>query len=287
MTNKPLTSLNMLLFTDHATEEHFPVLEALKEAGFDGVEFPVWDGDTAHWQRIKKKVDELGLRCTASTWLTGEKNAISEDPTLRKAAVDHLKWALEMCAIIGAERLVGPYHSAYKEFTGTGPTADEKKRAAEVLHEVAEFAGQRNIQLGIEFLNRFECYFLTTAEDARALTKAVDHPAFGILWDTHHAHIEEKDVAAGIRACGSDINHVHISENDRGTPGTGQVRWQETFEALHAIDYDGWLTIEAFSRHSPDFVAAIHIWRDYFADPYEVIHEGGKFIHEMWQKTGS
>ena len=78
-----------------------------------------------------------------------------------------------------------------------------------------------------------------------------------MTYDTHHAHIEEHDTGASIRACGRRINHVHISENDRGTPGKGQVRWHETFEALHANDYGGWLTIESFSRASPEFAAAI------------------------------
>jgi pimeloyl-CoA dehydrogenase small subunit len=51
-----------------------------------------------------------------------------------------------------------------------------------------------------------------------------------------------------ISAFADSFLHVHISENDRGVPGTGQVRWDETFRALRQVNYDGWLTIEAFGR---------------------------------------
>ena len=71
-----------------------------------------------------------------------------------------------------------------------------------------------------------------------------------------HAHIEEKDPAAAIRTVAPVLAHVHISENDRGTPGTGQVNWDATFRTLEGDRYDGWMTIEAFGRALPDLAAA-------------------------------
>ena len=62
------------------------------------------------------------------------------------------------------------------------------------------------------------------------------------------------------------LAHVHISENDRGTPGKGLVRWEESFKALKDANYEGWYTIESFSRADPDFANAINVWREY-SDP--------------------
>ncbi|MEO6596133.1 MAG: sugar phosphate isomerase/epimerase [Planctomycetota bacterium] len=277
--------MNMLLWTDFVTEAHFPVFTALKQAGFDGVEIPLGRGDVAHYANVKKELDQVGLRATAVTSMTAESNPVSPDASVRRAASARMKWAIDMCVTLGAEVLTGPFHSAYKQFSGRGPTADEKSWCAEVMREAAEVAASRGVRLATEFLNRFECYVLTTAADASALVDAVDHASFGINYDTHHAHIEERDPRASILGCGKRITHVHISENDRGTPGHGQVRWQETFEALHAIGYDGWLTIESFSRASPEFAAAIHIWRDFFPSKDEVYREGGAFIRRMWDAT--
>ena len=141
-----------------------------------------------------------------------------------------MKWAIEMTAILGGENLCGPYHSPLGVFSGEGPTADEKKRAADVLREAAEEAQKAKVMLAIEYLNRFECYFLTTAADCKAFVKQVNHPHFRMMYDTFHANIEEKHAGPGHRARSSTASaHVHISENDRGTPGTGHVAWDETF----------------------------------------------------------
>ena len=101
-------------------------------------------------------------------------NPISPDAAIRKQALKYLKWAIDMTAILGGELLAGPYHSPLAVFSGSGPTDDEKSRAADVLRQAAEEAKKANVKLAIEYLNRFECYFLTTAVDARALVKRVN-----------------------------------------------------------------------------------------------------------------
>ena len=138
------------------------------------------------------------------------------------------------------------------------------------------------ITLVVEYLNRFECYFLTTAVDAKALVQSVNHPNFKTMYDTFHANIEEKNPGTAIAALGSDMVHVHISECDRGTPGTGMVHWDETFAALKKANYNGWLTIEAFGRALPDLAAATKVWRDLFPSPEDVYTNGLKFIKQKW-----
>jgi D-psicose/D-tagatose/L-ribulose 3-epimerase len=250
------TGMNLLLWTGHVTEEHYAVMKDIKDAGFDGVEIPVFDTAADHYKMVRKELDNLGLKCTTVTICTPEANPISPDAKLREAAVVHLKRVIDCNHALGAENMVGPFHSPLAVFSGVPPTEDEKKRAADVLRPVAEYAAQARVQLCIEYLNRFECYFLTTAADAVALVKRVNHPSFKTMYDTFHAHIEEKSQAGPIRNVAPHLGHVHISENDRGTPGTGQVRWDEAFRTLKEIKYDGWLVIEAFGRALPALAAA-------------------------------
>jgi D-psicose/D-tagatose/L-ribulose 3-epimerase len=82
------------------------------------------------------------------------------------------------------------------------------------------------------------------------------------------------------------MKHVHISENDRGTPGTGHVAWAETFKTLREIGYDGWLTVEAFGRALPALAAATRVWRDLFPSPEQVYTDGLRFMKDQWAKTG-
>jgi len=276
------TGMNLLLWTTHVTSEHFPTLEKLKKAGFDGVEIPLFEGDANHFKAVRKQLDNLGLGCTTVTVATEDANPISPDAKLRQAAVERMKWVIEMSAILGAGIIAGPYHSPLAVFSGQGPTADEKARAADTLRKAADIAQQHKVMLAIEYLNRFECYFLTTAADARALVQAVNHPHFRTMYDTFHANIEEKAPAPAIKALAGHFVHVHISENDRGTPGTGMVHWDETFRALRQVNYDGWLTIEAFGRAMPALAAATKVWRDLFPAAEEVYTHGLRFMKEKW-----
>ena len=275
--------MNLLVWTAFVTEEHFPILEKIKKTGYDGVEIPLFDGDAEHYKKIKKELDNLGLGCTAVTVVNADTNPISPDASIRKAGLERIKWALDMTSVMGGDLLAGPYHSALGVFSGQPPTADERKRAIEVLTQAADHAQKVKVKIAIEYLNRFECYFLTNALDAKNLVREINHPYFGTMYDTFHANIEEKNISHAIASMEDTYVHVHISENDRGTPGSGHVHWDETFKALRTAKYDGWLTIEAFGRALPDLAAATKIWRDMFPSPEDVYGNGFKFIKEKWE----
>lgn len=275
--------MNLLLWTAFVEEAHFPIMEKIKKTGYDGVEIPLFDGDAEHYKKIKKELDNQGLCCTAVTVVNADTNPISPDASIRKAALDRIKWALDMTSVMGGDCLAGPYHSALGVFSGQPPTAEERKRAIEVLTHAAEHAQKVNVKIAIEYLNRFECYFLTNALDAKNLVREINHPYFGTMYDTFHANIEEKNISQAIASMEDTYIHVHISENDRGTPGSGHVHWDETFKALRKTKYDGWLTIEAFGRALPDLAAATKIWRDMFPSPEDVYCNGFKFIKEKWE----
>ncbi|MCS7045856.1 MAG: sugar phosphate isomerase/epimerase [Gemmataceae bacterium] len=278
------TGMNLLLWTTHVGEEHFPLLAKLKQTGFDGVEIPLFEGDAAHYRKIAAELKNQGLGCTTVTVVGPESNPISPDAAVRKAAVERHKWAIEMTAILGGENLCGPYHSPLAVFSGEPPTEDEKKRCVDVMRQSAEIAQQHKVTLCIEYLNRFECYFLTTAAQAKELVQRVAHPSFKTMYDTFHANIEEKNAARAIKELHPHFGHVHISESDRGTPGTGMVHWDETFRALREVKYDGWLVIEAFGRALPALAAATRVWRDLFPSPEEVYTQGLAFLTQKWKQ---
>jgi D-psicose/D-tagatose/L-ribulose 3-epimerase len=211
-----------------------------------------------------KRLDDFDLRRTAATARPAAENPISPDPKIRAAGVEATKRTLDCCRAVGAELLVGPIHAALGEFTGKPPSADEWKWGVDSVRQMAEYADQVEVTLGVEFLNRFECYFLNHVADVVRFVKDVNHPRCQMMYDTFHAHIEEKDPAAAIRQAAEYLVLVHISENDRGTPGRGQLQWSETFRALKEIQFDGWLVCEAFGTALPALQAATKIWRRMF-----------------------
>lgn len=274
--------MNMLLWTTDVNESHDPLFEKIKGWGYDGVEIPIFDMTISKYERLGKTLDKIGLERTSVTISPPDANPISLDAAVRNAAVARLKQAVDVSAALGSTHLCGPFHSAIGEFTGKGPTADEWKYGKESLAQVAEHAKQKGVMLVLEYLNRFECYFLNSAADTSRFVREVNHPNLRMMYDTFHANIEEKDIAQAIRDCAKETVHVHISENDRSTPGEGHVDWDTTFRTLKEMKYDGWLMIEAFGLALPDLAAATKIWRKMFPSEEHLATKGLAFMKSRW-----
>jgi D-psicose/D-tagatose/L-ribulose 3-epimerase len=277
--------MNLLLWATHVTEKHYPHLEKIKSTGFDGVEVPIFEGDDAHYRKLRTKLDELQLKTSTVAVATPEASAISPDPAIRKAARERLQKIVRQSAILGADVLCGPFHQALGVFSGSGPTEEEFKHAAEVHRAVAEEAQREGVVLAIESLNRFECYFLNTMAATAAYVRRVDHPNFKALFDTFHANIEEENLPKAFSENAAEIAHVHVSNNDRGVPGRGHIDFRSVFRAIKSSGYDGWLTIEAFGRALPELVEPTRVWRDFFKRPDDVVTEGYEFIRETWKQA--
>lgn len=275
------TGMNLLLWTDHVTEAQDAIIDEIKNLGFDAVEIPIFETtDLIPYQRLGKRLRSAGLAATAVTVMGPLSNPISSDPKVRSTAVEHLDRVMECGQQFGCEILCGPLHSAIGAFSGTGPTEDEFKYGVETLQRAAERAQERGIKLALESLNRFECYFLTTAAQAVRFVKAVNHPSCNMMYDSFHAHIEEKNQEKAIHSCAAETIHVHVSENDRGTPGTGQVDWNSFWSGLKQSGYDGYVTIEAFGSALPALAAATKVWRPLFPDAMGLCRDGLAFMRK-------
>jgi D-psicose/D-tagatose/L-ribulose 3-epimerase len=226
----------------------------------------------------------MGLERTACTVRAPENDPISSDAAIRAAAVAESKRVVDCCEAAGVDLLCGPLYAAIGQFSGEGPSKEEWDRSVGVMQQVADHAAAAEISLTFEFLNRFEIYLLNSTRDTARFVDEVARPNVGIHYDTFHAHIEEKNPAAAIRDHAAQITHVHVSENDRSTPGRGQVAWDTTFDALAESGYDGWLTIEAFGSSLPSLAAATKIWRRMFDDEETLAREGHDFIRAEWMK---
>tara|TARA_Y100000814_G_scaffold291305_2_gene267455 strand:- start:237 stop:1088 length:852 start_codon:yes stop_codon:yes gene_type:complete len=273
--------MNLLLWTGAMNDDMIPVVASLKEMGYDGVEIPVFEDNIDLYTQWGARLQEMGLECTAVTVRGEEDNPISVDPAVRALGVENNKRALDNAAAAGAVRLVGPYHSALGVFSGQGPTEEEWKWGVDSMRQVAEHAETVGITLGVEALNRFETYLLNTHADSARFVREVDHPNARMMYDTFHANIEEKDIAQAIRDCHDVCALVHISENDRSTPGSGNVDWDTNFNTLKEVGYDGWMVVEAFGLALPELVAATKIWRRMYESEEQLASDALKFMKEQ------
>lgn len=275
----------MLVWSAAMSDELMPVADRLKNIGYDGLECFLGGSDKTPYRRFGDHVHKLGMETTCVFVLGTEENIISPTKEVRAQGLDRIKWAIDCAHDMHAKIVCGPFHSAHAIFAQHPPQDQEYEWSAEILHAAGEYAAQADVVLAIEALNRFECYLCNTMEQLGSLVDKIAHPNVRAMYDTHHANIEEKKTRKAIRTIAPVLAHVHISENDRGTPGDGHVQWDETFSELGKNNYEGWLTIEAFSRNDPDFANAINVWRDY-SRPWDIAENGYKFIKEMCIKHG-
>jgi len=277
---KNKVGFNLLLWTAAISEKLNPLASRLKEIGYDGVEVVIGEPEAKPYVELGKYIKSIGLEISTVMVVSKDENPISESAAVRAKAVDRLKWGVDRANDLGASVICGPTHSAFATFSKNAPSEDEYKWSAEVLHQAGEYAAQANVTFTIEAINRFECYLCNTIGQLLKLVKLADHPNIRAMFDSHHANIEEKAFLPTIESLKGHLAHVHISENDRGTPGSGHIQWDDVFGGLAAINYSGWLTIEAFSRNDVDFANSINVWREY-NEPWELATNGLAFIRKM------
>jgi D-psicose/D-tagatose/L-ribulose 3-epimerase len=280
--------INLLLWTDKPSSHHVALLEQIRGWGFDGVEFPVLAMESRDVQILGRRCEELGLKRSCLMALSADTADPSHpDPAFRNAALVQIKQCIDKSRDIGGDILVGPFHQGLGRFTGKGPTRDELQRSAEVIRKAAEHAATVHVDLAIEPLNRFEMFLTNTVEAAGLFVNSVGVPNVGILADTHHANIEEDRVAESWRRVRSQINHVHISENNRGIPGRGHACSPEVYQMLRETGYNRWLTLEAFGTSVPGLIQHLHLWRQCFDKEEDVAVFGLKHIRDGWKRAQS
>ena len=282
--------MNMFVWTMTMDEDLSGTLSFLKTSGFDFVEIPINEsgatlGNLDKWERIGQQVNDLDLDVQTCTICAPEYSLISSDETVRRAGVNYLKHIVDCSRAVGSTILMGPLYAGFKTFTGKPATADEWNWSVTGMREIAEYAQTQGVTLAIEYLNRFEIYLLTCADDLVRYVEAVNHPNCRAAFDTFHANMEEKNIADAIRKVAPYVVHVQISENDRSTPGKGHINFDEVFNVLQEVGYEGPIAIEAFGPNPPELAAATHIFRPMFDSPEQLAVDGLAFIRSYRDAT--
>ncbi len=275
--------INTFLWTANFGPANFGLLNGIRKHGFNGVEVALFQPSSFPAAEIRQALEEADLECTVVSVIPKNLSLLSGDAAVRRSTIDHLRACVAATAEVGSHILAGPLYSPVGFLPGRRRTESEWLNAVDAYCDLGATLAAHDVQLAIEPLNRFETYFLNTTADAVELCREVNHPNIGILWDTFHANIEEKDLAASLLSTGRYLKHVHTCENDRGTPGSGHVDWQGVFRSLKKLGYNEWLTIESFGFAIGEISAAASIWRDIEPSPEDIAWDGLKFLRQWVQ----
>ncbi len=268
-------------WTTKLNQTHLNLLPYLREHGIEGFEIPMFDPSDLDARQLRHAFESSNMECTVCAILPPGINPISADAAERKKALAHIVQCVETAAEIGAHRIGGPLYAPIGYLPGRRRNQEEWTWAVECFQAFAEVLDRNDIHLGIEPVNRSETFFLNTAAEAVAFCEAVANPRIGVLIDTFHANIEEKNVAAAVQSCGPRLKHLHISENDRGLVGSGHVDFPGIVAALKSIGFDGYLMIEGFG-YSPDEKNSLgELWGDLNVSPENIAIKGATYLNGL------
>jgi D-psicose/D-tagatose/L-ribulose 3-epimerase len=252
------------------------VIRGASEAELDFVEIPLLHPESMDVSGTRELLDRYGIGCTCSLGLPKTAHL----PFAPDAAERFLQAAVDVTAALGSDALSGAIYTHLGTLTRKPATEDELAMVARVIKSVARYAAEQEVSLGIEAINRYETYLINLASQADEMLSRIDEANVFIHLDTYHMNIEEKGFYDPIVATGPRMRYIHLSESDRGTPGTGNVNWDDVFQGLQAIGYDGRLVMESFAAVNEDIIGATALWRDVVGDPQALIRDGLAFLRK-------
>ena len=267
------------------TDDPAPIFETAAEIGFDGVELSLLGVGLDRADEIRAQASRSGVELTCSTGLGPEADPTSDDPNVRNNAVAVLTDAIRVTARLGSKGLAGVVAAPWGMFDPANKSA-RAARSAETLARLDTVLKDEGVTLGIEALNRFESDLTSTAAETCAIARATGSDHIGVLLDSFHMNIEEKDPPAALRAAGDTLVHYHVSDNDRGRPGSGRYDFPADAKALVDIGYDGWVVAEMFVMAGHPSSRDLNIWRDIEPDPTVAAVETLAYLNQVFGHVG-
>jgi D-psicose/D-tagatose/L-ribulose 3-epimerase len=250
--------------------------------GLNVIEIALLAPETIEVEHSRQILGEHGIAPTCSLSLPHEVTA----PLHPDKAEAFLLRALEVAHALGSNTLSGVTYATLGYTSGDPPAEQEYANIARALRPVARRAAELGMTLGLEPCNRYETHLLNTAEQAVWLIERIGEPNVMVHLDTYHMNIEEKGFRRGIRAAEKHLRYIHLSESDRGVPGTGTVDWSATFRALAETGFDGDMVIESFVTLPPEIARALSVWRPVADSAEQVLREGVPFLRDLARRHG-
>jgi D-psicose/D-tagatose/L-ribulose 3-epimerase len=275
------------LWTSPFTTETIALFPKIKRMGFDFVELPIEDPALIDGKLVRRALDDHGLGCVGCGAFGPTRDLTHEDPKVHAVCFDYIKRSLDLCAELGTDVFAGPMYSAVgkRRLLPAAERKTEWNRAVGNLRKACELAAQRRVRLAIEPLNRFETDLVNTAADVARMVDEIAHPAAGVMADSYHMNLEERDNEQALRTIGHRLAHVQVSDNYRGCPGKGQVRW-DTFKrgilAAQAVGYKGGIAIESFTPEIKELAGAVCFWRPMEPTQDGFAEDGLKFLRQLF-----
>jgi fatty-acyl-CoA synthase len=228
------------------------VVENAVRLGYDGIELRLLDGQLIDPVEDAAKVEQAVARCRESGL-----DVCALDTSCKFNHPDGEERARQEAVLRDWIRLAQAVQvPVLRVFGGQAPETDppstvqeEDDRVAESLRHMAPLAEKATVTIALETHDAF-----SSALRVAQVLKAVDSPAVGALWDSHHPYRVGESALEVVATLRQRIVHVHIKDARRsdieGTGweltlmGEGEVPVREQLELLDKNGYTGYVSVE-------------------------------------------
>jgi sugar phosphate isomerase/epimerase len=226
-----------------------------RDVGYEGVEVaPFTLADDARQiapaerDRLRSLADQCGLRIIGLHWLLVKPPGMClthPDSGIRGQTQAYLEALVHLCADLGGDRLV--IGSPKQRLVMPGTSLEQAWGwARAVFLGLLPAAAERQVTLCLEPLARAETNLVNTVQEALRMAREISHPRFRVHLDVKAMCDEGRPLGTIIREAAGWVGHLHVNDANRNGPGWGDTDYGPVVEALAAIGYNDYASVEVF-----------------------------------------
>lgn len=185
---------------------------------------------------------------TGAGWVKHRLQLADADPARRRKAIDFVRSIIDVAGPLGAATIIGSMQGRHDETVNREAALNFLREA---LEELGAHAASYNAPLFYEPLNRYETNQVNTVAAGVDLLQSLTSANVRLLCDLFHMNIEETSTPAALLAGNKQVGHIHFVDSNRRPAGEGQMQFAPIIAALRSIQYDGYLSAEAFAYPNP------------------------------------
>lgn len=254
--------LSIAIADTHALPSAFVVFRGFKECipkaanlGFHGVELALKRADEIDVSQLQRLLDnnQLEVSCisTGQVFADGGLMMTHESPERREQVKTIFKELIDLAAIFGKTVNIGRVRGQI----GQRCRSDVEDLFVGIAKELCDYARPKDVTLILEPVNRYEIDFINTVEEGVQLMKKINRPNMMLMPDVFHMNIEDTTIGPELAKNIEYIRYIHVADSNRLAPGQGHMDFDEIFDYLLQVGYDGWISAEILPKPNSDTAA--------------------------------